>query len=637
MPLIDSSFSLEQILKDDSTLERDKQNGNYSLVSRFDIPAIKLGDSLSIQAINVNYSSSLNSNADLKRQLSSFDAVSIGLSQLDSACKGSGSGVVAASDRVVALPLKLGSGLKSVHILSGNLAITLQNNLPIDIDLASLPGSGSAICMVRTPGQPDIPHVGSGSQATRVGRAGSSSSTLKIQLPLAGATLNQNSVILLHTATSGSLGKSVSYSPSSTFQVDLQADAVQVGEASASLEAMPLQFEFEAALPNGTQISEGVIREFVANLQLKNDFAIRGTADISFPQLTGQQSKQALRLSVPVLPRSTQSIRLSNEGQAFVVAPDAVDKSKGNLVSSLHCVCTIHTEALPTIEDFNQYQRLAITGLISPLSFSRVSGYQSSSNESRFTFGSDLKGLQESGIVVGSADLKTIEIDCELNNATANQGYFSGTVNLLDLSGTVVATRDISPTLIAAQQSTIVHLRYSDMHLSALPARAVINGVLKAASSAFIYNDNAALRGSVCVRVPLALRVKGGSYSSQASMSVQQSIRERVHSARMIVEAHNTIPADVGFHLDFFDANDRFVQRLPQTGELRVNGYNGNGTHTASGFAVDLDSSVAARVLQCTRTRSTVSFNTAQDSYVTFNSSDKLAVRVQLQCTTIIK
>ncbi len=633
VPLLDSTLQLQQLLDDNGSIVSDKLSGNYAIVKDFDFPTLQLGDSMNIQAISVNYSSTLNSNADLRAKLSSFGDVLMSMSQVDSSYAGSGTRVIAASDNTVRVPVKLAEGLQRVHFQSGALVINIKNNLPIDIELASLPGSSTKGIMLSTPGQANIVCAVEAGKST-IKRRGNPNSALELRIPLANAVIDKNSALILHTKTAGSNGSEVTYTEQSTFGMQFSGEGMYVQNASASLGAMPMRFDFDAALPAGTTISEGVIREFVAQLSIRNDFALSGNAELQFPQLSNQTTHEQLSVAFRLNARTTQNLRLTNGGQSYVISPDAVDKAQGGKVRSLHCVCTIQTEALPTVSDFKESQAISISGTISPIIFSHVSGYRGNASEVPFSVENSIDDLLGSDIDLGSTTLQKIFLSCDIENNSANAGILRGTATLLDDKGRILTERPINPTTINPLHSTHAEFQFDDVHLSSIPSRIRINGTLQSVNGNFTYSEKNTIRGKVHVRIPLQMKVLGGQYTTSSALSIDQLVRERLKSAQLLIEAHNYIPMSVGLVLEFYDENQNLIQRLPNDSEIKLQGASDGMAKTIQ--RVVLDSASAARVFRASTYRSVVRMQTDSTRYVQFKNTDSLALRLNLECTTLI-
>ncbi len=635
VPLIDSTLRLDAFLSQASFIQKDATSGNYAIVQDFDLPTFHLADSLNIQAVDVVYQSDLNSNASLQEALSGLSDFSIGMHQIDSAAGTSGSAIVQPSDTYYAIPLHLDNGLQRVHCSGGTLGLDIQNSLPVDLTLESVNGTSSPAIVISTPGQANVVCSMSTAQA-RLGKLGSSNSTVLLDVPVNDAVFSPQSTIIIHASSAGSNGRTVSYNEQSALRLHMSARNTHIHDAVAQLHAIPIDIQTEALLPQGTKISEGVIRQLVADLSLSNDYPTAIDGSMEFPQITNTQSGKALSTTFHIDGNGTQRVLINTSGQSYAIAPDAIDLQQGATVRSLHCHCMLTTQAMPNAASFNDQQLLRISGRISPIVFSSVSGYQSNSSTLKFSVASPFSVDIGSAVSLSDYSFQRVQLLCSLMNSSPNAGILTGTVSLYDSKNTLLVQRDLGSKTIGAQSSSDLSYVFSDIKLNAIPTRILFDGVISSMSGqTFQLNDSSAIHGTAQLRIPLTLQVKSGAYDEMSTLHLDESIRSHIQSLQFVSECKNRIRSALTMHMEFYDDNLQLVQRIPAEADFGIPASVGQSPmHSVQRIAID--SLACSHIMSATRYRTIIHFATDSDGYAQFQSSDSLAMRVQLQCTTSV-
>ncbi len=637
LPLLDTAVVLSQFIGNNGSLVANSSSGNYSFERSVDLPTLHPGDSLRVQSVAVNYSSSLNSTSMLINALSNFPDIKLGMEQLDATEHSARDVAVPSFDREIAVDLKMPEGIDAAICQSGSLIVKLKNELPVDLELGQCAGSSAVGVVLKTPGQ--VSKLCSIDASTRhIGARGRRSSSVQMSIPLNGTTLNSQTTLGLRFLSQGTNGKPVHINLSDGLALSFERDNIQLQSALGRLPNQGIDIEFDAQLPANTHISAGVIEEFASQLVIRNDFPMAGTARLEFPQMISQTTGKAFSYSFGLQAQSSQTISLGNNGTRYELKPDAKDGSHGNVISSLHGRCHIDNQVLTVSREFSANQVFSINGVVSPIRFSSVSGLASEMQNMHFSLSQNFNDPGVAGVQINSLSLREVRLQCQIDNKSKLQGFVSGVLRLYNDAGDLLLRQDMEQRAINASSVSTLNYVWNSLSLASLPTKLQIDADVKAAdgSSLEIHEGNT-ISGTAKLSIPLSLSLKGGSYVYHSATDWTKQLpadKNRIQQLSLRIEALNKIPAGMNVSLKFYDEHSNLILSLPNSKSIRVDA--SSALQQKSFNELSLSKSDLDAVLASQRYDVIVSFDTPSDQYVQFTSADQLKLKMNLHCDALL-
>lgn len=569
-PIIDSTISLTQFL-DDTSLIRKNSEGNLYLTQDFNIPPIRLGDSLNINPIAINQSTGINEQNELLSKFEEWSTMFIPLSQLNpNLPSGSGKTVFIASEQQLSTPVQTPKEISQAKFTGGSLRLILTNTLPVGAEVVAPNGYSQAGAIISSPGEQDwfIPLNDLQRKMTANSTRGEDNSPGgAIRVPLNTKRLTNQSTVKLSVKTEGSNGQAMDYTSKSGLTMMFRVDDPKIESANMQIKAQDFSFSTDAKLPDGTTIKTADISSFVANLNVRNDMPLSGDAELVLPQICHKQTKQPFKHPFKLLKKGTTQINLNDNSNMYCITPDAFDRNAGNIVTKLRTVINVKSNASTTSESVSDNDKITVNGVIGPVTFSKAEGTNTDSKTVRFSTTSqfdigDLRNLTMSNIRFDKMLMKA-----EINNGSTTSGILKGSLILFGTNGSEVARIPLPEKRMNASTLNTLNYEFTNISLSAFPSTVKIDGeVVTENGSSFSVNSNSVIQGKCSISIPLAFSISGGRYSERSELSIGGDIQERkqnVNNASILIEAKNSIPASVRFSLVFFDKNGQRTLNVP--------------------------------------------------------------------------
>lgn len=641
LPIIDSTISLTQFL-DDTSLIRKNSEGNLYLTQDFNIPPIRLGDSLNINPIAINQSTGINEQNELLSKFEEWSTMFIPLSQLNPALpSGSGKTVFIASEQQLSTPVQTPKEISQAKFTGGSLRLILTNTLPVGAEVVAPNGYSQAGAIISSPGEQDwfIPLNDLQRKMTANSTRGEDNSPGgAIRVPLNTKRLTNQSTVKLSVKTEGSNGQAMDYTSNSGLTMMFRVDDPKIESANMQIKAQDFSFSTDAKLPDGTTIKTADISSFVATLNVRNDMPLSGDAELVLPQICHKQTKQPFKHPFKLLKKGTTQINLNDNSNMYCITPDAFDRNAGNIVTKLRTVINVKSNASTTSESVSDNDKITVNGVIGPVTFSKAEGTNTDSKTVRFSTTSqfdigDLRNLTMSNIRFDKMLMKA-----EINNGSTTSGILKGSLILFGTNGTEVARIPLPEKRMNASSLNTLNYEFTNISLSAFPSTVKIDGeVVTENGSSFSVNSNSVIQGKCSISIPLAFSISGGRYSERSELSIGGDIQERkqnVNNASILIEAKNSIPASVRFSLVFFDKNGQRTLNVPVqqgTNTPAISFNAGTKSTPVNTFTrVDLSGDDVGKLLTAHSYIINTEFDSPQASQ-TLNTNDFLRLKVNIE------
>lgn len=641
LPLADTSFTLDQLLQDSSFLKRDARNGNFAIVKDFALPTIKLGDSLAINSVSLNYATTINEQRDMIARYLKWNNIMLTVQKFDSTLPRSGTVEISPFEVDANIPFKPADEVDYVHFKSGTVFISAVNNLPIDVEIVNPKGYNQPGIVIATPGESNVFIPLSNEQriirrGSTIGRQDSPGGVL--QFALDNRKLSAGTLIKLRVRSQGSGAGTVQYTEANTFLFTITLDNPQFRSARLALPQQHIDMNNEAPLPPDTRITEAEISAFAANLDVHNDFALGGNATLVMPQLINARTNQPYTYTFRIEKKQTQNIKLSNNGDVYRFTPDAFDQQQGGVITKLRMQFGVISDNSKAKEDFSESDVFSVSGIVSPIRFKSATGLNSSKKQVDFSSSVNLGTDDISNLNVQSFAFEKVLLDATIRNGSPLSGVFNGNVTLTDKKGTTLTTLHLDERTIGANSTTDISYELKDLELSAFPANAIINGTVRTLNGEqFTVSENSVIEGNARLSIPLAMRLTGGEYSTAGRLIFSDEIKQvqqNINTADVLIESRNRIPASVDVSIAFYDEAGTMTLLLPAGDSpqpLRINpavNYEASKSFTR----LSVSGKDVQKLLNSYRYTITARFATPAGIYSTFKSSDYLHLKVNIEC-----
>lgn len=663
-PLLDSLITIDQMVQDSALLRKDGR-GNLILVQGAPLPVTMIGDSLRLPSMSVNYTSTAREQTQILDKISFGNTASIPLRALyPTLPPPPGKAVIPAlgpGTDYVESPVLAATDGDYAFFRSATLQVIITNNFPITLEIGTLPAQSSAGFILSTPGEQDIFLPLSSAQrsipATET-RGDATSSGGAITLTIAERRITQASRIKAVLRSQGSNGTTVTYDTTNTLRFRVILQNTSLHQAKVALAQQTLHFTASTGFTNNTILTDAVLRDFTAQLNLSNSFPVSGVVTVRLPQLHRVSDGAEFTAQFPLLKKQSRSITLTSGGALYQLTPDSIDRaSNAGRISALHFGIDVLTDPIPASakEVFDENDQFKLSGLIASLGLTSAAGM--SLPQTNISFSSTVDFVPQGNIdkiTFNRLLAKESYLEVRLTNSAAVSATFSGKASLLDLKGNVLTVVTIPSQVIGAATingsatipfETVLSIPLGSLDIPEFPKYARIEaGVTTTANTPFLVRSTDFFRGTAEVRIPLTLTVAGGNFHSSSEMSVSEALRKRqknLTSAKLTIETKNRIPATVGCVVQFYNSQGNITLTLPKTGSISFASapYGTDGLssgETKSGFSLEIDAADVATVLAATRVGVKVGFTTepraAGTPYLRFMTSDYLHIRAMLDC-----
>lgn len=663
VPLVDSLVTLDQMVQDSALLRKDGL-GNLILVQRAALIETKIGDSLKLRPITVNYSSTIQEQTQILERVSFGYTTNLQLKTLYPSLP-----QPPATTVIPALGATKGDSFES-PILSpkeveyasfrkATVQVIVRNNFPIDMEVGILPGQSSPGFVISTPGQKDIfmPLTALQKTVPKSQTRGDSSSTGgAITLQISDQMLTLDSRIKAVVTSLGSGGKPVSYDSTNILQVNVRIKNTTIRQAKLAISKQPLRFLVSTPLMDGATLSEAELLDFQTTLQMTNNFPVSGVATIHLPQLHRVTDGREFSQQLSIKKNQNTPIPLSSGGYAYRITPDSIDKVDNNsTIKDLHVFIDVLTDAIPStsMETFDEGNNFKLTGTINSLQLKYAAG--TSLPQTNITFSSKVDFKPQGNIdkiSFNRLQAKDSYLEMKLLNTAGVEAHFSGKASLLDAADKIITTVTIplqtirSATITGSKTipyETILNIPLGSLDIPEFPKYAKIEAtVTTTPNTPFLVSNTDYFSGTAEVRIPLTVNIAGGNFHNMNTITVSSEIRERqknMSSALLTFEAKNRIPANVSCNIQFYDAEGNVILKVPKTNLISLSAAHSGGDGIADGeiktsFSLKIDSSDVTQILSASHYSFDFNFdanNASSNPYIKFLTSDYIHVRAMLE------
>ncbi|MBI3258816.1 MAG: hypothetical protein HYZ54_05010 [Ignavibacteriae bacterium] len=663
VPLVDSLVTLDQMVQDSALLRKDGL-GNLILVQRAALIETKIGDSLKLRPITVNYSSTIQEQTQILERVSFGYTTNLPLKTFFPSLPQPPSTTI-----IPALGSTIGNSFES-PILSPNEAeyasfrkatiqVIVRNNFPIDMEVGILPGQILPGFVISTPGQKDIfmPLTVLQKTIPRSQTRGDSLSTGgAITLQILDQMLTQDSRIKGVVTSLGSNGKQISYDSTNILQVNVRIHNTTIRQAKLAISKQPLRFLVSTPLMDGATLTEAELLDFQTTLQMTNNFPVSGLATIHLPQLHRATDGREFSQQLSIKKNQNTPISLSSGGYAYRITPDSIDKADNNsTIKDLHVFIDVLTDAIPStsMEIFDESNNFKLAGIINSLQLKYAAG--TSLPQTNITFSSKVDFKPQGNIdkiSFNRLQAKDSYLEMRLLNTAGVEAHFSGKASLLDASDNVITTVSIPLQTIRSATitgkttipyETILSIPLGSLDIPEFPKFAKIEAtVTTTPNTPFLVNNTDYFSGTAEVRIPLTINIAGGNFHNMNVINISSEIRDRqknMSSALITFEAKNRIPANVSCGIQFYDGAGNVILKVPKESPVYL-GTAHSGTdgiadaETKTTFSLKIDSSDVVQILASSRYSFDFNFdanNASSNPYIKFLTSDYIHVRAMLE------
>ncbi len=662
VPLVDSIVTLDQMVQDSALLRKDGL-GNLILVQRADLLQTKIGDSLRLRPITVNYSSTIQEQTQILERVSFGYTTDVPLIALYPA--------LPAPPALSVIPA-LGSNGEDFEspILSENEAdyaefrkatvqVIIKNDLPIDMEIGTMTGQSSPGFVITTPGQKDIiiPLTAAQRIIPKLQTRGDSTNTGgAITVQISDQMLTQASRIKAVLKSSGSNGAQVSYDASNVARVTVRIKNTTIRQAKLAISKQPLHFEVSTPLLDNTVLTSAELLNFQTSMTMVNNFPVSGVATIRLPQMHRVSDGREFFQQFSIKKNQTVPIALTSAGDGYRITPDSLDRANNNsTIKELHVFIDVVTDAIPPSakEVFDESDNFKLNGTINTLQLKFAAGTSLPVTSITFTSMVDFKPQGNiDKITFNRLQAKDSYLEMRLLNTAGVAANFSGKATLLDASEKVITTvtipmQTIKSATIAGSVTfpfeTVLSIPLGPLDIPEFPKFARIEAtVATTPNTPFLVNNTDYFSGSAEVRIPLTINIAGGNFHNINSMNISDDIRDRqknMSSAILTFEAKNRIPANVSCSMQFYDVVGNVILKIPKENPISLleahfgtDGIADKEIKTI--FSLKIDSADVTQILASSRYSFDFNFdanNASANPYIKFLTSDYLHIRAMLE------
>ncbi|MES2764959.1 MAG: hypothetical protein V4642_03770 [Bacteroidota bacterium] len=586
VPLIDTTTTIDEIIKDTTFIKKDAKNGNLFITQEAAIPTTVIGDSLKLKETALSYSTSFNEQASLTKEAIQESKARVPINDIFPA-------LPPAPNSSIIPPTPSGGVEKDIELQQPpdveyiqfnktNLRLGIGNGYPFDLTFGNPQGFNSPGVVIVFPDgskeflplnetQRTIPKIS--------GRGFPGDPGGFIETNLVNKEFKKGTRIIANISTTGSNGQPVNYDTNSVLIVRVFFNDADIKEAKFAYPAKQIVSDVISPLAGGAKITEGRISQLDMTLKLTNNFPVSGKLTISIPQFTRASDGAVLSKEVNIDRNSTQTVNITNGTDDYFMRPDTTDKN--GYISAAHVQVSFAVDATQSNDKrtFKENDDLIVEGKISSLKFHSLKGLSlpevkfNVHSESKFEVKGNISNLTFDELV-----LKQLIISMIINNGVGINGVLSGTADVMGKAGNKLATIVIADhNIIAADFSVpgstipkenIIDLNENGLNLKEIPYSIVFDGSVRTVENTpFSLNATDKIDGKIVITIPLALRIIGGEYKRElTALDIDADIRKReknVESAELKIESRNRMPAAIGLSFQFFDADQKLILSIP--------------------------------------------------------------------------
>jgi len=668
VPLIDSLITLDEMVQDSALFRKDGL-GNLILVQRATLTQTKIGDSLRLRPIDINYTSTIGEQAQILERVSFGYTAELPLKSLyPNLAPPPSSSVIpalASSGENFESPVLSSNDVEFADFRKATVQVVIKNNLPIDLEIGKLAGQTQEGFLITTPGQSDIflplsamqrviPKLQTRGDSTSIGGM--------ITLRLSEQTLNQNSRIKAVLRSTGSNGIQTNYDTSNILHIIIRIKNTTIRQAKVSMNKQLLHFRVSTPLVENMVLSQAELLDFQTNLILTNNFPVSGIATVRLPQLHRVFDGKEFSQDFPVTKNQNRTITLTSGGFGYTITPDSLDRTTNNFnIKELHVFIDVLTDAIPSSSKvlFDETDNFKLSGTIAAIGLKYAAGTSLPQTSITFTSKVDFKPQGNiDKITFNRLQTKSSYLELRLLNTAGIEAKFSGIATLLDINEKVLTTVTIplqtiqsaliikSPTagISTVPFETILSIPLGSLDIPKFPKFARIEATVATTSNTpFYVNNTDYFSGTAEVRIPLTINVEGGNFHKINDLSISSEILNRqknISSALITFEAKNRIPANVGCIIQFYSADSSLLLQLPKPSSLSLASASFGTDGIANGetktiYSLNVDSADVSKILSASQFSIDFNFDaqnkTSGTPYIKFLTSDYLHIRAMLE------
>lgn len=668
VPLIDSLVTLDEMVQDSALLRKDGL-GNLILAQRAELAQTKIGDSLRLRPIAVNYTSTIGEQAQILERVSFGYTTELPLKSIypNLAPPPSVSIIPAlsANGEYFESPIVSANDVEFAEFHKATVQVIIKNDFPIDLEIGILPGQTSAGFVISTPGSNDIflpltpnqriiPKSQTRGDSTSIGGM--------ITLQLSEQTLTKDSRIKAILRSNGSNGIQTNYDVSNILHVIIRIRNTTIKQAKVAIDKQLLHFVVSTPLVSNMILTEAELLDFQTNLILTNNFPVSGIATVRLPQLHRVFDGKEFSQEFPVTKNQNRTITLTSGGFGYRISPDSLDQANNNSrIKELHVFIDVLTDAIPSFAKvlFDETDNFKLSGTIAAIGLKYAAGTSLPQTSITFTSKVDFKPQGNIDKITFKRLLaKDAYLELRLLNTAGIEAKFSGNATLLDLNEKVLTTVTIplqtiqSATIISSPNAptstipyeTILSIPLGSLDIPEFPKFARIEAtVATSTNTPFYVNNTDYFSGTAEARIPLTINIVGGNFHKTNDLSVSNEIIKRqknLSSAVLTLEAKNKIPANVGCLIKFYNADSAVILQLPKPSAISLMSASFGADGIANGeikttYSLKVDSADVSKILSASHYSIDFNFDaqnkTSGNPYIKFLTSDYLHIRAMLE------
>jgi len=661
IPLSNKIYSLEDLLQDSSTFQKDGIN-NLIFVVNDTIPSQGLSDSLRIKDVSFLYENRLNdANGFVNAQtnLGSFAfPINLIFPELAPAPNTQVINSTPQGGNLVSATPILNDDIQEARLRRARFRIEIINNLPIDAEVGIPDGQTQPGIVIETPGEQTVfLPFNSDQKVIPAGqtRGLSVSPGGLIQTIITNQRLTQESRGIARIISAGSNGQPIAYTGNSVIRVNAFLDSLQFIDATLSVPSRTLLYTFETPFEAGMDITQATLDSFFFRMDIQNTLAISGQATLTAPQLTNNRTNDILTSNFPINAKSNRTVNINSGSDKWTLKPDPSDIAGGfTSINKIKFLLSVVTNEIPKNDkkEFKETEGFVINGTARQLKISFARGLSLPKQTIQVNTVSDIPSISNTdNFNFKEIATEKVLLDLKIANGLGVDAEIDGNAELLNESGGVISTITIPKSTINAAlfsnnrfitTQTILPLSTNGISVSTFPKkiRSRIN-ISTVSSKPFTIADTNKISAIFSIKIPLAVRILEGVFAKESEFSIGSeisSISESIQSASLLFEAINTIPSTVEFTCEFKDSTGKIILSLPKSGKFSLQGSTTNAegystSSTKSFQRIDLTNDEFEILQQSKNLRIRLNFdaqNTQGGEYVRFRTTDQTHVRIFL-------
>ena len=559
-PINDTTYSIDDALKDDSTLTVSKDPATLGLLyysQKQNISTFTVGDKLTFDGFSTHFSKAIGS-----VRINNPQPVEIGLRVEDWASGVSSGSTMIFPENVgdVNVPFKKIPQFKSVTLESGQMKVKIVNLLPVDIQLQGITIK-NAVSGTIVANRPKSSPVDLQPQ-----------DSTEISFDLTGKTIEDSLFYIGTLYTPGSHGQQVQIPADAGTRITVSLTNLSISRVEAVLPAQdPFTKTGTVTMDDSTYLQEAVFDSGSFNITFNNNLDLDIQLDLKIDNLKKPDGN----------PYTVSLLLGRKESNKSISEPSlsgwSITGSSGQATNELSYSATVTAlasdqprvlskdDSISVQIDFSKIIIRSVSGKIKPTKF----------EISNSTFDLDLGDFKDK-FQYKEINLGDPDISLSLTSSANIKLLLNG--DLEATNGTQTQNMSLKNVLINSPGTTVINLKdyglkdFMNSFLSNLPDHFVFGGnaVVNPYYETGSVSKYDSIYGNAEIKVPLEIGIKGGVFKDTVTIDKNKDadvdMIDAINYGVVYLETKNKIPVSIVFKGSVLDSTNNFLFSLPPQG-----------------------------------------------------------------------